>query len=129
MYDLLPEHLKRKVRDALESEGAVKRCTVCKAEYVMKGVEWIEFWDVIPWEDGSKEVVEYFGPDTMEELLKAVGEEKGVKWNRFLKRYLGRWGEGRANVVPLVREACSWECGEVWMGEREVAEEGSGEGY
>ncbi|KAK6502363.1 hypothetical protein TWF506_002944 [Arthrobotrys conoides] len=139
LYECLPEHLKRKVRDALEDDEVVKKCTVCKAEYVLKGVEWIEFWDVIPWEDAGKEVVEYFKPTAVDGFLKAAvegddgkGKEmaevvREMKWNRFLKRYLGRWGEGRANVVPLVREACSWECGEVWMGEREAAEEEEGE--
>ncbi|KAF3134529.1 hypothetical protein TWF569_010109 [Orbilia oligospora] len=147
LYELLPEHLIRKVRDALEEgngkDAAVKKCTVCKAEYVLKGVEWIEFWDVIPWEDAGKEdvMVEYFKPTVVERLLKEAGEGddekkrvmaemvRGTKWNRFLKRYLGRWGEGRANVVPLVREACSWECGEVWMGQREAAEDEDGDVY
>ncbi|KAF3173032.1 hypothetical protein TWF106_003630 [Orbilia oligospora] len=147
LYELLPEHLKRKVIDALEEgngkDAAVKKCTVCKAEYVLKGVEWIEFWDVIPWEDAGKEdvMVEYFKPTVVERLLKEAVEGddekkramaemvRGMKWNRFLKRYLGRRGEGRANVVPLVREACSWECGEVWMGQREAAEEEDGDVY
>ncbi|KAK6330840.1 hypothetical protein TWF718_003038 [Orbilia javanica] len=141
IYKLLPGHLRRKVKAALEDHAAVKVCTVCKANYVMKGVEWVEFWDVIPWEDWSTETVDYFKPTAVENLFKGIAEGderkgqkmvevvRGMRWNRFLKRYLGRWGEGRANVVPLMREACSWECGEVWMKEREAAEENEEGGY
>ncbi|KAK6342000.1 hypothetical protein TWF730_001482 [Orbilia blumenaviensis] len=142
IYALLPEHLKRKVMVALEGrygggDAAVKRCTVCKAGYVMKGVEWVEFWEVVGWGDHKVEKgVEYTKSEVVDRLLKEViteGDDEGkkemvkkivgMKWNRFLKRYLGRRREGRVNVVPLIREGCSWECGEVWMRERQVAEE------
>ncbi|KAK6496276.1 hypothetical protein TWF481_002301 [Arthrobotrys musiformis] len=104
IYSLLPPHLSRKVKSALEE--SVKVCSVCKSGYVTKAAEWIEFWDVIPCDDGG---VEY--------------SEVEAGWGRFLKRYLGRGGE-RSNVLPLLREGCSWECVEVWMGEREGEEGG-----
>ncbi|KAK6522168.1 hypothetical protein TWF281_002735 [Arthrobotrys megalospora] len=125
VYRMLPGHLRRKVREVLEGGEGVKKCTVCKGDYVMKGVEWIEFWEVIPCDDGD---VEYSKPDVVERILKDVmGKDGGeMEWDRFLKRFLGRRGDGKGNVVPLLREGCSWECAEVWMGQREEAEE---EGY
>ncbi|KAK6353449.1 hypothetical protein TWF696_005413 [Orbilia brochopaga] len=50
----LPDHLHRRVAaitDAAEPTEALKTCTVCNADFVTTGAEWVEFWQMRPCHD------------------------------------------------------------------------------